>query len=51
MDGIIEAARETGAIAEEIATVSVNGAIEAAGSIGNTAFKAVRDLLGALWKG
>jgi predicted transcriptional regulator len=45
VDGIIEAARETGAIAEEIATVSVNGAIEAAGSIGNTAFKAVRDLL------
>jgi predicted transcriptional regulator len=45
VDGIIEAARETGANVEEMAKVTVNGAIEAAGSIGNTAVKAVRDVL------
>ena len=45
VDGILEAAKETGPNVGDVAKVTLNGAVEAAGSIGNTAVKAVRDVL------
>jgi len=45
VDGILEAAKETGANVEEVAKVTVGGAIDAAGSIGSSAVKAVREVL------
>ena len=45
MDGAIEAGKEVGANAEEIAKVAVGGAMEAAGSIGTTALRAVKEKL------
>ena len=45
MDGVIEATKEVGGNVEEVAKVAVGGAIEAAGSIGNTAVRSVREML------
>jgi hypothetical protein len=45
VDGILEAAKETGANVEEVAKVTVNGAIDAAASIGTSAVQAVKDVL------
>ena len=45
MDGVIEATKEIGGNVEEVAQVAVGGAIETAGAIGNTALKAVKDML------
>ena len=42
VDGILEAAKETGANVEEVAKVTVSGAIEAAGVVGTSAVNTVR---------
>jgi len=45
VDGVLEAAQETGGNVIDVAKVAVGGAIEAAGGIGNTAVKAVKEML------
>jgi hypothetical protein len=45
VDGVIEATKEIGGNVENVAKVAVSGAIEAAGTIGNTAVKAVTGVL------
>lgn len=45
VDGVIEATKEIGGNVEEVAKIAVGGAIEAAGTIGNTAVRSVRDML------
>jgi hypothetical protein len=45
VDGVVDAVKETGGNAGNAAGIAVTGAIEAAGSIGQTAVRAVKDIL------